>query len=73
MDVVTLPVPQLGNRCHLVHDGRLGLVVDPPRDHTLVEQAAADTSDEGRTGPGPGGGSGTPGGHSGLPDDAPPR
>lgn len=41
MDVVTLPVPPLGNRCHLLHaDGR-AVVVDPPRDHTLVEQAAA--------------------------------
>ena len=41
MDVVTIPVPQLGNRCHLVHDGRVGLVVDPPRDTAAVERAAA--------------------------------
>jgi hydroxyacylglutathione hydrolase len=41
MHVVPIPVPQLGNRCHLVHDGSVGLVVDPPRDHRLVEQAAA--------------------------------
>jgi len=38
--VVTVPVPQLGNRCHLVHDGRHAVVVDPPRDHALVERAA---------------------------------
>ena len=42
MDVVTIPVPQLGNRCHLVHHRGQALVVDPPRDHTLVEQAAVD-------------------------------
>ncbi|GAA1476033.1 MBL fold metallo-hydrolase [Nocardioides aestuarii] len=41
MDVVPVPVPHLGNRCHLVHDGRLALVVDPPRDHRVVEAAAA--------------------------------
>jgi hydroxyacylglutathione hydrolase len=33
-------VPELGNRCHLVHDGRTALVVDPPRDPGLVERAA---------------------------------
>lgn len=46
MDVVTIPVPHLGNRCHLVHDGRLALVVDPPRDHRVVEAAAADAGVE---------------------------
>jgi hypothetical protein len=46
MDVVTLPIPQLGNRCHVVHDRGLGLVVDPPRDHTIVEQAAAEAGVE---------------------------
>ncbi len=46
MDVITLPVPQLGNRCHLVHDRGRGLVVDPPRDHTLVERAAAEAGVE---------------------------
>ena len=40
MDVVTLEVPELGNRCHLVHDGRSALVVDPPRDPEAVERAA---------------------------------
>ena len=34
MHVVPISVPQLGNRCHLVHDGVSGLVVDAPRDVT---------------------------------------
>jgi glyoxylase-like metal-dependent hydrolase (beta-lactamase superfamily II)/rhodanese-related sulfurtransferase len=38
--IVTIPLPQLGNRCHLLHDGSRGVVVDPPRDHTVVESAA---------------------------------
>jgi glyoxylase-like metal-dependent hydrolase (beta-lactamase superfamily II)/rhodanese-related sulfurtransferase len=42
MRVVTIDVPSLGNRCHLVHDGRSALVVDPPRDLRAVEQAAED-------------------------------
>ncbi|MFC4786704.1 rhodanese-like domain-containing protein [Nocardioides sp. MAHUQ-72] len=41
MDLVTLEVPELGNRCHLVHDGSSALVVDPPRDLAVVERAAA--------------------------------
>ena len=40
MQIVTVPLPQLGNRCHLLHDGNQGIVVDPPRDHTVVESAA---------------------------------
>jgi len=40
VQIVTLPLPQLGNRCHLLHDGRVGVVVDPPRDLTVVERAA---------------------------------
>ncbi len=40
MDVVTIELPQLGNRCHVVHDGTSALVVDPPRDLTAVERAA---------------------------------
>jgi hydroxyacylglutathione hydrolase len=40
VDVVFLPLPELGNRCHLVHDGRSALVVDPPRDLAAVERAA---------------------------------
>jgi hydroxyacylglutathione hydrolase len=42
MHVVTIDVPHLGNRAHLVHDGRVGVVIDPPRDHEAVEKAAAD-------------------------------
>jgi hydroxyacylglutathione hydrolase len=42
MHVVPLDVPQLGNRCHLVHDGVSALVVDPPRDIDAVEAAAED-------------------------------
>jgi hydroxyacylglutathione hydrolase len=38
--VETIEVPSLGNRCHLVHDGEVGLVVDPPRDLAAVERAA---------------------------------
>ena len=38
MQIVTVPLPQLGNRCHLLHDGSHGIVVDPPRDHTVVER-----------------------------------
>lgn len=40
MAVLTLEVASLGNRCHLVHDGRAAVVVDPPRDVALVEDAA---------------------------------
>lgn len=40
MPVVVLEVPALGNRCHLVHDGRTAVVVDPPRDPRVVERAA---------------------------------
>lgn len=40
MKVITLEVPELGNRCHLVHDGVSALVVDPPRDLAAVERAA---------------------------------
>ena len=40
MRVVTIDIPELGNRCHLVHDGASALVVDPPRDLTAVERAA---------------------------------
>ncbi len=42
MRVVTIAVPHLGNRTHLVHDGRVGVVIDPPRDHEAVEKAAAE-------------------------------
>lgn len=40
MKVVTIDVPALGNRCHLVHDGRVAVVVDPPRGSRDVEAAA---------------------------------
>ncbi|GAB3767606.1 glyoxylase-like metal-dependent hydrolase (beta-lactamase superfamily II)/rhodanese-related sulfurtransferase [Nocardioides ginsengisegetis] len=46
MDVITLEVPELGNRCHLVHDGASALVVDPPRHLTAVERAAEDAGVE---------------------------
>ncbi|WP_139982047.1 rhodanese-like domain-containing protein [Nocardioides litoris] len=46
MPVVTIEVPSLGNRCHLVHDGRVALVVDPPRDTALVERAAEEAGVE---------------------------
>ena len=42
MRVLTIDVPHLGNRTHLVHDGRVGVVIDPPRDPEPVEKAAAD-------------------------------
>lgn len=44
--VVTLEVPELGNRCHLVHDGRTALVIDPPRDLDAVERAAEEAGVE---------------------------
>ena len=40
MHVLTIDVPHLGNRTHLVHDGRVAVVIDPPRDLTAVESAA---------------------------------
>src|ERR1700712_636810 len=42
MRVLTIDVPHLGNRTHLVHDGRVGVVVDSPRDTSAVESAAED-------------------------------
>lgn len=46
MQVITLEIPHLGNRCHLVHDGRQALVVDPPRDLEAIEAAADDAEVE---------------------------
>ena len=40
MRVIPLDLPQLGNRTHLVHDGRSALVVDPPRSLAGIEAAA---------------------------------
>ena len=42
MKVVTIEVPALGNRCHLVHDGRVAVVIDPPRGTREVERVAED-------------------------------
>jgi hydroxyacylglutathione hydrolase len=42
MSVITMDVRALGNRCHIVHDGRQAVVVDPPRDVTAIERAAED-------------------------------
>ena len=41
MRVVTIDVPHLGNRTHLVHDDRVAVAIDPPRDVTAIEEAAA--------------------------------
>lgn len=46
MKVLTIDVPALGNRCHLVHDGRVGIVVDPPRTTRAVERAAEEAEVE---------------------------
>lgn len=40
MDVVVIETPQLGDRSYLVHDGRVGLVIDAQRDTDRVEEAA---------------------------------
>ncbi|MBZ5733189.1 MBL fold metallo-hydrolase [Nocardioides sp. TRM66260-LWL] len=40
MEIIALEVAHLDNVCHLVHDGRRALVVDPPRDLRAVEHAA---------------------------------
>lgn len=40
MDVVVIETPQLGDRSYLVHDGSVGLVIDPQRDTDRVEAAA---------------------------------
>ena len=42
MPVVTIEVPALGNRTHLVHDGRHAVAIDPPRDASALERAAED-------------------------------
>lgn len=46
MHVITLEVAELGNRCHLVHDGAVALVVDPPRHLGPVERAAEEAGVE---------------------------
>ena len=40
MQVITIEVPHLGNRTHLVHDGSVAVAVDPPRDIAVVEHEA---------------------------------
>ena len=40
VDVVVIDTPQLGDRSYLVHDGAVGLVIDPQRDTDRVEAAA---------------------------------
>ncbi len=42
MDVIVIDTPQLGDRSYLVHDGTVGLVIDPQRDTDRVEAAARD-------------------------------
>ena len=42
MEVVTIETPQLGDRTYLVHDGEVGIVIDPQRDTDRVDKAAAD-------------------------------
>ena len=32
MEVITIETPQLGDRTYLVHDGAVGVVIDPQRD-----------------------------------------
>jgi hydroxyacylglutathione hydrolase len=40
MQIVTIEIPELGNRAHLVHDGAHAVVVDPPRHLASIERAA---------------------------------
>jgi glyoxylase-like metal-dependent hydrolase (beta-lactamase superfamily II)/rhodanese-related sulfurtransferase len=42
MEVVTIETPQLGDRSYLVHDGEVGVVIDPQRDTDRVDKAIAD-------------------------------
>jgi glyoxylase-like metal-dependent hydrolase (beta-lactamase superfamily II)/rhodanese-related sulfurtransferase len=42
MEVVTIETPQLGDRTYLVHDGEVGIVIDPQRDTDRVDKAIAD-------------------------------
>lgn len=42
MEVITIETRQLGDRSYLVHDGAVGLVIDPQRDTDRVEKAVAD-------------------------------
>ena len=42
MEVITIETPQLGDRTYLVHDGAVGVVIDPQRDTDRVEKAVSD-------------------------------
>ena len=42
MDVITVETPSLGDRSYLVHDGQVGLVIDPQRDIDRIMAAAED-------------------------------
>ncbi|HKU12605.1 MBL fold metallo-hydrolase [Sinomonas terrae] len=42
MDVIVIETPQLGDRSYLVHDGRVGLVIDAQRDIDRVEAVAVE-------------------------------
>lgn len=42
MEVITIETQQLGDRTYLVHDGAVGVVIDPQRDTDRVEKAVSD-------------------------------
>ncbi|WP_139003393.1 MBL fold metallo-hydrolase [Arthrobacter crystallopoietes] len=42
MEVITIETPQLGDRTYLVHDGEVGIVIDPQRDTDRLDKAVAD-------------------------------
>ncbi|WHP58767.1 MBL fold metallo-hydrolase [Arthrobacter sp. KFRI-F3372] len=42
MEIITIETPQLGDRTYLVHDGAVGVVIDPQRDTDRVEKAVSD-------------------------------
>ncbi|MFN3924776.1 MAG: MBL fold metallo-hydrolase [Pseudarthrobacter sp.] len=42
MEVIAIETPQLGDRTYLVHDGAVGVVIDPQRDTDRVEKAVSD-------------------------------
>ncbi|QTG83181.1 MBL fold metallo-hydrolase [Arthrobacter crystallopoietes] len=42
MEVITIETPQLGDRTYLVHDGEVGLVIDPQRDTDRIDKAVSD-------------------------------
>jgi hydroxyacylglutathione hydrolase len=42
MEVITIETPQLGDRTYLVHDGEVGVVIDPQRDTDRIDKAVSD-------------------------------